>query len=351
MNKAQKHTLNPGNHARKRNSSRKKPSLAKMEILVYDEQSSHMEQTQDIRKLIKLIDKSKVNLLIVNDISDANLIDELSKLFSIHPMVMEDLLSESELPKVQESGDQLLLTLKLLDFTDSGRLELKHLGMILGEYYVIVFKDSDNKVFDDIKARIDNGKSKARQKKADYLFYLLTDTIVDTYYSVVDEIDNKIDKIEVILLEQPETNYINHLYLIKQPLSDMRGILYSIREALLNIVQGDYALIDDETIPYLHDVKDHINNIVHMYELSRDTISDLLEINNSNINNRLNGTMKIMTIITTFFIPLTLITGIYGMNFKYMPEISWKLGYPLVVLIMIIVSGIMFYIMKKDKIL
>jgi magnesium transporter len=328
-----------------------KTSQSEMEILVFDEVNCHIEQTTDIKKLISLIDKTKVNLLLVNDMKDSVLIEELMKLFSIHPMVMEDVLGDADLPKVQESEDQLVLTLKLLEYTDSGRLLQKHLGMILGEYYVIVFKDSSNRVFDAIKSRIDNGKSKARTKKADYLFYLLIDTIVDTYYSVVDEIDNKIDKMEVVLFESPDNNFIKHLYRIKQPLSDMRGVLYAIREALLNILQGDFSLIEDETIPFLHDVKDHINNIVHMYELSRDTLSDLLEINNSNINNRLNSTMKILTIITTFFIPLTLITGIYGMNFKFMPEISWRFGYPMVILVMLITSGIMFYIMKRNKLL
>jgi magnesium transporter len=278
-------------------------------------------------------------------------VEEIGNVFGIDPMVMEDALGVSDIPKVQESGDQLLLTLKLMDFKVSGELVKQHIGLLLGDYFVIVFKNFSNNVFDDIKDRIDGGKSKARMKKADYLFYLLIDTIVDTYYNIVNELDNKIDKMEVILLEHPETNYIANLYRIKQPMSEIRGVIYPIREALLNMVQGDYPLIEDETLPFLHDVKDHLNNIVHMFDSSRDTLSDLLEINNSNINNRLNATMKILTIMTTLFIPLTLIAGIYGMNFKHMPELDWKFGYPMALGIMVITAIIMYFVMKRKKLL
>jgi magnesium transporter len=266
-------------------------------------------------------------------------------------MILEDVLNTSHLPKVEESGDQLLLTLKLLEYQADGELVPQHISLILGEYYVLIFKDFENKVFDDLKARIRNGKSKARQKGPDYLFYLLTDTLIDTFYTIVNEINNTIELTEQRLLEEPDRNYIQQIYQIKQTLSGMRGVVYPIREALLNIVQGDYSLIEDRTITSLQDVKDHINHIIHMYETGRDTLSDLIDLNSSNINNRLNSSMKILTIITTLFIPLTLIAGIYGMNFRFMPELSWKIGYPLSLLLMLLTAVIMLYIMKRNKLL
>jgi magnesium transporter len=328
-----------------------KPSRAEMEILVYDDQTCKNYQTDDFKKLNKYIDKSKINLLIINNLTDVTLIENIGKFFGIQPMMLEDVLNTSHPPKVEESGDQLILTLKFLEIPVDGGLMQHHMSLILGEYFVIVFKDFENKIFEDIKTRIVKGKSKARQKRADYLFYLLVDTLIDTFYNIINEISNKIDKMEVQLLDKPETNYIKNIYFIKQPLSEMRGVIYPIREALLNIVQGDYTLIDDTTIIYLQDVRDHINHIIQMYESERDTLSDLIEINSSNINNRLNGSMQIMTIITTLFIPLTLIAGIYGMNFKYMPGLEWKAGYPLVILLMLVTAGIMFYIIKRKKLL
>jgi len=322
-----------------------------IEVLVYDENSAKCQPARSMTALKKNVDAQKINLILISDLTEPLVIDEISKFFKIDPLVMEDALSESDIPTVQELGDQLLFTLKLMNFKANGELVNQHIGLLLGEYYVIVFKDAATTIFDEVKKRIENGNSKARLKNSDYLFYLMIDSVIDTYYEVVNEIDNKIDKMEAILLERPQSNYIGNLYRIKQPMSEMRGIIYPIREALTNMVQGDYHLIEDETIPYFHDVQDHVNNIVHMYDMSRETMSDLLEINNSNINNRLNGTVKILTIITTLFIPLTLISGIYGMNFRFMPELTWKWGYPMILGVMLITAGLMYLYMKRKKLL
>jgi magnesium transporter len=149
----------------------------------------------------------------------------------------------------------------------------------------------------------------------------------------------------------PGKNYIKDIYAIRQSMSEMRSVIYPVREALLNMVQGDLPLLTRDTIGYLHDVKDHINHIIQMYESGRDTLSDLIELNSANINNRLNGSMNFLTIVTTLFIPLTLVAGIYGMNFHFMPELRWKLGYPFAGGIMLITACITYFIMKRKKIL
>jgi magnesium transporter len=330
---------------------KKKPFPAKIELLVYDDQSCEMIITDQMDVLKEKLDKNKINLLILSNLTDITLIENLGKYFDVPPLILEDVLNISQLPKVEETSDQLLLTLKLLEYPVEGEVKQLHVSLILGDHYVLVFKDFENKVFEDIKVRIMNGKSKARQRKSDYLFYLLTDTLIDTFYHIVNEINNEIDIMEEKLLEQPGDNYIQDVYHIKKNLTDMRGAIYPIREALLNIVQGDYSLISDSTITFLHDVKDHINHIIHMYESGRDTLSDLIDLNSSNINNRLNSSMKILTIITTLFIPLSLIAGIYGMNFQFMPELGWRVGYPLAISFMLITAGFMLYIMKRNKLL
>ncbi len=302
----------------------RQPSPAVMEVLVYDEDTCEKSQTGDIHQLEKLIDKNKVNLIIINNLTDVTLIESIGKLFGIHPMMLEDVLNISHLPKMEESGEQLLFTLKFLDYPVEDNLMQQHISLILGEYYVLVLKDFENRIFEDIKNRIVNGKSRARQKKSDYLFYLLIDTLIDSYYGIVDEINNNIDKMEDKLMESPGQDKILEIYLLRKPVSELRGVIYPVREALLNIVQGDYSLLEDATIAYMQDVKDHINHIIHMYEKGQDTLSDLIELNSSNINNRLNRSMNLLTIMTTLFIPLTLIAGIYGMNFKFMPELGME---------------------------
>jgi magnesium transporter len=329
----------------------RRPEPAEMEILVYDGQNCHRSHTGDPAKLDQLIDRNKVNLIIISNLTDVTLIENAGLFFKIPALLLEDVLNTSHLPKTEESGEQLLFTLKLLDYNENGDLLQQHISLMLGDHYVIVFKDFEHRIFDDIMGRIISGKSKARIKKADYLFYLLTDTLIDMYYGIVNEISNKIDFVEEQLLDAPDRDHIHEIYLIRRPMSDMRGVLYPVREALLNIVQGDFALLEDSTISCMQDVKDHINHIIHMYETGRDTLSSLIDLNSSNISNRLNKSMNLLTIITTLFIPLTLIAGIYGMNFKFIPEISWKIGYPFALLLMMITAGIMLFIMRRNKLL
>ncbi len=329
----------------------RKASSTTMEMLIYDEAECDRKSVNSMSGMLKNLNKDKINLLILSNISDVTLIEELGKYFQIHPLLLEDVLNTSHLPKAEASGDQLLLTLKLFVFNSNGELEYQHVSFILGEYYVLVLKDFENNVFSDLETRIQNAKSHARHKTVDYLFYLLIDTLVDSYYKIIDEVYNRIDKMEDKLLGVPRINYIKDIYAIRQTMSDMRSVIYPVRESLLNLVQGDYPLLTPDTISYLHDVKDHINHIVQMYESGRDTLSDLIELNNANINNRLNGSMNLLTVITTLFIPLTLIAGIYGMNFRFMPELHWKFGYPFAGALMVITAGVMYFIMKRKKML
>jgi magnesium transporter len=329
----------------------RKDSSTSIEMLIYNEEDCERKTAESLGEMKKIIKPEKVNLLISSSITDVTLIEELGKFFHIHPLILEDVLNTSHLPKAEESGDQLLLTLKLFNFNENGELEHQHVSFILGEYYVLVLKDFEDNIFADLETRIMNGKSHARHKTVDYLFYLLIDTLIDSYYHIIDEVYNRIDKMEERLLEHSRDNFIMDIYAIRQSMSEMRSVIYPVRESLLNMVQGDYPLLSADTVGYLHDVKDHINHIIQMYESGRDTLSDLIELNSSNINNRLNGSMNLLTIITTLFIPLTLIAGIYGMNFKYMPELSWKMGYPFAGAIMLITAGIMYLIMKRKKLL
>ena len=327
------------------------PSPGEMELLVYDTANCGEFRTRTIADLTKIINKDKINLIVLSNLTDIVLIEKLGEFFRIQPMILEDVLNTAQLPKAEESGEQLLVTLKLLEYPGEGELVQQHVSLILGDYYILVFKDFENKLFQDLKKRIISGKSRARQKKVDYLFYLLIDTLVDSYYNIVEELNNQIDKLEEKLMEDPGQNYIRSIYEIKQTVSGLRGVMYPVRESILNLVQGDSALLEDDTIIYLQDVRDHINHIIHMFESGRDTLTDLIEMNNANLSNRLNGSMNILAIITTLFIPLTLIAGIYGMNFKFMPELDWRLGYPFAGLLMLITAGILYWIMKRKRLL
>jgi magnesium transporter len=327
------------------------PSEAMPEWLVYDEKTCEKKTLKHIQELDKWMDKSKINLLVINNINNITLIQSIGEYFGIHTMLLEDVLNTAHPPKLEESGEHMMLTLKVLTFSGMGDLESQHVSFILGDYFVLVFKDFEKRIFNDLESRILSGKSRARQRKADYLFYLLIDTLVDSYYPVMHEIYNRIDKMEELLLEKPSDNYIHNIYTLKQTTSNLREVIYPVRESLMDIVQGDSPLLEPGTVACFHDVRDHINHIIQMFESGRDTLSDLIELNNANISNKLNSSMNLLTIITTLFIPLTLIAGIYGMNFRFMPELQWRLGYPFAGLLMLVTAGIMLLIMKRKKLL
>lgn len=328
----------------------RKPSPAEIEMLVYDENDSRQHRTGSVEEVEQFIDHNKINLLIINNLTDVVFIERLGKFLGIHSMVLEDVLNTAHLPKLDESDDQIILTLKILELR-SGEVFHHHATLILDDWFVVVFTDVETPLFREVIKRIINGKSRARQKKADYLFYLLTDALIDSYYPIAEQINDSVDKLEARLLDEPNQDYIREIYTIRQTISGIRGVVYPGREALLNLVQGDFEQITEDTLVYFQDVRDHVSHILHMVESGKDTLSDLIDLNSSNINNRLNRSMNVLAIITTLFIPLTLIAGIYGMNFKYMPELGWKAGYPFAGLLMLITAGVMYAFMKRKKLL
>lgn len=329
----------------------RKQSPAEIEIIQYNRDTCERFRLKEADGLGKYVKKGKINYLIINNLTDIKLIETVGNFFGIQPMFLEDALNTSQPPKLEETNEQMLFTIKLLRVASGGEFIMEHISIILGEYFIIVFMEYDNDIFNDLNKRIVNHTTKAREKDKDYLFYLLIDVLIDSYFPVMNELDNIVDDLEKQLLETPEDDFIRDLYSAKKKLGEIRPVLYPVNEALQNLVQGDYPLIDDQTIPFLRDLADHIRQIIQMYESNRETLNGLIELNNSNINNRLNKSMKILTLITTFFIPMTLITGIYGMNFKFMPELSWKFGYPMVWLSLILVGVIMYIIIKRNRLL
>jgi len=283
--------------------------------------------------------------------ADPATIEKLGLHFGMHSLIREDILNTTHLPRMTESDGQLVLTLKYLTHSPENLLHPLHLSLLLGKGYVIVLQDFEEPIFGELLNRLQNGTSKARHQGADYLFYLLADAIVDSYYRVMNDFFSEMDNLEDMLLESPDRNHIHDIYQLKKSFGQLRSILYPVHEALLDLIQGDYTQIGDSSLAGLHDVCDHAGHILHMYESGRDNLSDMIELNNANLNNRINHSMKILAIITTLFIPLTLISGIYGMNFKWMPELSWKAGYPLTLALMALTAIFMYYVIRKNKLL
>ncbi|NJK84772.1 MAG: magnesium/cobalt transporter CorA [Bacteroidales bacterium] len=231
-----------------------------------------------------------------------------------------------QLPKVEETGDLLFLTLKHMGYSNKELTEC-HVSLILNEHFLITFADTDKDIFSALKARLRNSKNRARVKKADYLFYLILDYLVDGYYPVFDEMYSQLEMTEAGLMQSPEKNRIREIHDLKKIIVDLRKTLFPLEKGVGTILRDEFDLIDDANELFFRDVHDHLLHLIHTSDSNREFVSSLVELNASNMNNSMNQTIKILTVITTIFIPITFIAGIYGMNFENMPELKTRNGY------------------------
>ncbi len=319
----------------------------KLDLVQYNTQQYSSDTYTGMGSLAKKIDEKVVNWIHINNLANITFIEEIGNYFQIHPLTLEDVLNTGHLPKIEESDDQLFLTLKYIRFTDQGELLESHVSLILGKSFLISFADTDEEIFGVLKSRLESVKNRARLKKADYLFYLILDSLVDNYYIVFDAIYNRLEELENQLIENPRDNKIGSIHHTKKDLVSLRKTLVSLEKAVNMILKDEFDLIDDSNNIFVRDVYDHIVQLSQAYDSYREFASSLIELNSSNMNHNMNQTMKILTTIATIFIPLTLIAGIYGMNFKYIPELKWDYGYFFALGLIIVVGLIMVIFMKK----
>lgn len=286
----------------------------------------------------------------INGIHDVAIIEAVGNHFGIHPLVLEDILNTEQAPKIEHLDDYLFITLKMIYYAEpSADVNFEHISFILGDGYVISFQEQKGDVFDAIRDRLRMAKGRIRKNGADYLLYALIDSIVDNYFVVLDRFGVSIEDIEIEVLEEPTQSTAQNIHTMKREIISLRRSIWPIREIIKQLGMDDSGLIQDKTIPYLRDIYDHTIQIVDTIEALRDLVSGLLDIYLSSMSNKMNEIMKILTIISTTFIPLTFIAGVYGMNFQHMPELGWKWSYPIVWLVMIFVAILMLRFFRKKE--
>ncbi|MGZ5502747.1 MAG: magnesium/cobalt transporter CorA, partial [Halobacteriota archaeon] len=213
--------------------------------------------------------------------------------------------------------------------------EAEQVSLIVGQNFVLSFQESEGDVFEPIRERIRNGKGRIRKMGADYLAYSLLDAIVDYYFVILEKQGERIEFLEEELVANPNTQTLQEIHHLKSEMLFLRKAIWPLREVIGALERGESPLIQQSTIVYLRDVYDHTIQAIDTVETSREMVSDLLDIYLSSVSNRMNAIMKVLTIIATIFMPLTFLAGVYGMNFRYMPELEWQWGYPLVWTVMI----------------
>ncbi|HEU5290961.1 MAG TPA: magnesium/cobalt transporter CorA [Cyclobacteriaceae bacterium] len=319
-----------------------------LELISYNEDHHDKFDETSVDDLLPKFKKDRVNWINLDGLSNTSIIEKLQAHFSLHSLVIEDILNDQR-PKSEEYEDYLYFTLKMLYSIEGDKIEYEQISFVLCTNYLISFQEKAGDLFDPFRERIRLDQGRVRKKKADYLLYRLIDIIVDHYYVVLDKIGDQIEEIEESIHSNTSGNAFQKIQSIKKELIFLRKAVYPLREALSKLVKGESSFILEENLRYYSDVYDHSVHLIDSLDTYKDLTASLMDIHINTMNTKMNEVMKLLTVITTIFIPLSFIAGIYGMNFDVMPELRWQYGYPAVLVSMGVVSIGMLYFFKRRK--
>jgi magnesium transporter len=304
----------------------------------------------DVKLSFPLKETSSVTWVNVDGIHQTDLLEKLGTGFGLHPLVLEDILNTEHRPKYEDYDDYLFAVLKMLSFDDqTGDIHAEQISLVLGPKFVLSFQERIGDVFEGVRGRIRSGKGRIRSMGPDYLAYALIDSIVDSYFIILEKIGDRIELLEEELISHPTPNTLQTIHRFKRQMILLRRSVWPLREIIKELQREGSPLIGESTDIFLRDVYDHTIQVAETVETYRDIISGMIDIYLSNMSNRMNEVMKVLTIIATIFIPLTFIAGVYGMNFRNMPELEWRWGYPAAWLLMLAIFGGMMLYFKKKK--
>ena len=315
----------------------------------YDEFNFFEKKAGSLADLPVKKEEPGITWINIDGLQNTELLEELGKIFGLHPLVLEDILNTDQRPKMGDYCDYLYIVLRNFSGQQNGALIFEQISIILGKNFVLSFREKESTLFDSVRERLRSNKGRIRKLGADYLTHALIDTIVDNYFIVLENIEEKIEFLEDDLVQRTTPAIVQGIHTLKRELILLRKSLWPLREAISSLERSDSTLISETANVYFKDIYDHIIAIVDTVETSRDMLSGMLDIYLSSVSNKLNEVMKVLTIIATIFMPLTFLAGVYGMNFKYMPELEWRWGYFGVLGIMLVVALFMIYYFKRKK--
>ncbi|MBN1349575.1 magnesium/cobalt transporter CorA [candidate division KSB1 bacterium] len=327
----------------------KKVDQTKISIIDYDDARLNEKEVRTIEECFPFKDQPTVTWINIDGLHDVEVIEKIGKYFDIHPLILEDILHTGQRSKIEDLEQHVYIVTQMLSLDeDSGEIQEEQLSIILGPNFVISFQEKAGDVFDPVRERIRTGKVRIRKSKADYLTYSLLDTVVDNYFLILDKLAERIEVLEEEMFNHPSSETLRTIHNLKRQIISLRRTISPLREVISRIEREEFALIHESTSMFYKDVYDHIFQIIETVDTLRDLVTGLFDTYLTNASNKMNEIMKVLTIIATIFIPLTFIAGIYGMNFKYIPELEWRWGYFLVLFVMLIVfAGMIVYFRRK----
>jgi magnesium transporter len=319
-----------------------------LELIKYDRERYTRHDNLSVDELIREIDPVQVNWVNLDGLHDQTIIEKIQSHFCLHSLLIEDVMDDQR-PKAEEYDDYLFFTMKMLYRIDGIEIDYEQISFVLGNNFLISFQEKEGDIFDGFRERISKDLGKVRKKQADYLLYRLIDAIIESYYTVLDKIGDIIEEIEDDIHLNPNNRNFNRIQQLRKELIYLRRAVYPLRDALNKIIKGESVFVQEENLRYYSDIYDHVVHLTDSLDIYKDLSSSLLDIHINTLNTRMNEVMKVLTVISTIFMPLTFIVGVYGMNFDNMPELRWPFGYYGVWAVMLGIVGAMLAFFRHKK--
>ncbi len=300
-----------------------------VEVIDYNDDRITELNILDVEELAQYNNENSVTWINIQGLHDIELITRIGAIMGLHDLTLEDIVDTAQRPKVEEFEGYSYLTFKMIHYdTLIKKIEVQQVSIVMSKNFVICFQERPGDVFDDVRKRLRNGKGRARKRGSDYLTYMLLDVTIDFYFETLDGVYDRIEKLEELVIKRPDKVNMAAIQLLKKDLIQLRKFMKPVRDALSTLVNRDTEVFADHTIMFLRDSFDHVEQALENLDTYREMVTSIMDIYLSQLSNKMNEVMKVLTLIATIFIPLTFVAGIYGMNFENMPELGWEWSYP-----------------------
>jgi magnesium transporter len=323
------------------------PEKCRITRISFNLENADEEVIDTVGELNEDVPAERIYWFRVEGVADSHTLRDLGEAFGLHPLALEDVVNTHQRCKVEDYGDHVFIVIRLPVYAADGNLTTEQVSLFLGDGFVVSIHEGCN-ALESVRDRILWARGRIREMKADYVAYTILDTVIDNYFPVIEEIGNRLNTIDEAL----EVGFDhNHRYDIRNVRSDLlllRKTIWPQREALGALLRNDCPHIQESTRTWLRDCYDHTIQLMDVTETYRELCADLRDFHLADVSYRNNEVMKTLTIIATLFMPLSFVAGFYGMNFHYMPELSWRYGYPAVIVLMgLIASGFFLFFRRK----
>ena len=322
----------------------------KIEVLEFDESTTSEVVVSTVDGLKAYIKHPGIKWFQVTGVHNSEILNQIGNVFNIISLDLEDIANTTQRPRIEEREDYIFMVFKVIQIEPETReVNIEQVSMIMGTDYVITFHETTPKVFETLQTRITTGLGRVRKMKSDYLVFAITDIIIDQYFTLIETIGEMIEETEEELITSPDQSSQEAIYKLKRRLGYVKKSIWPAREVLNQLQHSDHELIEEGTKIYFRNIYDHTIQIIETLESLRDLTSGMMDLYLSTVSYKMNEIMKVLTIFSTIFIPLTFFAGVYGMNFKNLPELEWKSGYFIFWGIMITITIVMLFYFRRKK--